>query len=291
MNMKITYRKFLTALILLLGSLATSPVWAFDLSFVNASAEDYSGPHDITLSADGKRLFVADNNNDRIAVLDADSLKFVFSFGEDILGSPHDVEFDHRGRLLVADTDNSRIAIFRVTGDSARYIGEVRGKFRRPEGVASHPDGNIYVTGASSDDVEILHEGKSINHVRGFSSPHDVIVSKDNSIWIADADNDRLVNMTADLKLLKTIEGPPYHFSGPRYFAIDDKNRLYVADKYNHQIKILSRSGELLNTVGTGTRGMGPGKFNRPEGITIRGNDVWFSDTYNDRIVKYRIVE
>ena len=29
--------------------------------------------------------------------------------------------------------------------------------------------------------------------------------------------------------------------------------------------------------------------FNRPEGVEIRGSDVWFSDTYNDRIVRYRM--
>ncbi len=289
--MKVTYRTFSTAVILLMGLLISNLVWAFDLSFVNASSEDYSGPHDLTLSADGQRLYVADNNNNRIAVLDADSLKLIYTFGEDILGSPHDVEFDHRGRLLVADTDNSRIAIFQVTDDSARFTGELRGKFRRPEGLASHRNGRIYVTGASSDDVEILLEGKSINHVRGFSSPHDVIVGRDDSIWVADADNDRLVNMTADLKLIKTIEGPPYHFSGPRYFAIDEMDRLYVADKYNHQVKVLSKTGTLLFTLGTGNRGKGPGKFNRPEGITIRGNTVWFSDTYNNRVVKYRIIE
>jgi hypothetical protein len=33
----------------------------------------------------------------------------------------------------------------------------------------------------------------------------------------------------------------------------------------------------------------GPGYFNHPEGISIYRNQVWFADTYNDRIVRYRI--
>jgi len=40
-----------------------------------ASAETYAQPHDIVLSPDGSLLYVADNNNDRIAVLDAGTLK------------------------------------------------------------------------------------------------------------------------------------------------------------------------------------------------------------------------
>lgn len=279
------------ALYLLLMLLTTAKANAFGLDFVAASKQEYSGPHDITLSPDKKQLYVADNNNDRIAVLDATSLTLLYTFGEQILGSPHDVEFDNAGRLLVADTDNSRIAIFQVSGINAKYTGEIRGVFRRPEGVAVHPDGRIYVTGASSDDVEVFIDRKSIGHVGGFSSPHDVVVGKDGTIWIADAGNDRLVHMTDKLKLIKTLEGAPYNFSGPRYLDFDQRGRLYVADKYNHQIKILTPNADLLFTLGTGKLGKGDGKFNRPEGVTIHRQDVWFSDTYNDRIVKYKVKE
>ena len=56
-----------------------------------------------------------------------------------------------------------------------------------------------------------------------------------------------------------------------------------------HQVKVLGTDMRLLYTLGTGKAGMGPGIFDRPEGIAIDGEDVWFSDTYNDRIVRYRI--
>lgn len=283
--------RFAGTLLLIPAILISGEVLAFNLTFISASAEKYSGPHDITLSPDKKRLYVADNNNDRIAVLDPSSLKLIYTFGENLLGSPHDVEFDHKGRLLVADTDNNRIAIFQVADTNARYVGELTGKFSRPEGVAVHPDGRVYVTGASSDDIEVFLDKRSIGHVGGFSSPHDVTVGTDGSIWIADASNDRIVHMTDNLKFIKALNGAPYHFSGPRYLDFDSQGRLYIADKYNHQIKILSPDNKLIQTIGTGSRGKGPGKFNRPEGIVIDGNDVWFSDTYNNRIVKYKIVE
>jgi hypothetical protein len=34
---------------------------------------------------------------------------------------------------------------------------------------------------------------------------------------------------------------------------------------------------------------MGPGEFRTPEGVEVRGDAVWFSDSGNDRIVKYRL--
>jgi len=55
------------------------------------------------------------------------------------------------------------------------------------------------------------------------------------------------------------------------------------------QIKVLDANGTLILKLGSGRKGMGPGQFNRLEGVTIHGQDVWFSDTYNDRIVRYRI--
>ncbi len=97
--------------------------------------------------------------------------------------------------------------------------------------------------------------------------------------------------MNENLTVNLIIEGSPYNFNGPRYLDFDDANRLYVADKYSHQIKVLAADGTLLLSLGSGQSELGPGKFNRPEGVTIHDSDVWFSDTYNDRIVRYRIVE
>jgi DNA-binding beta-propeller fold protein YncE len=275
----------------LLMPLVVGHAGAFELEFVGGSPQDYAQPHGIVLSPDARHLYVADNNNDRIAVLDPDSLELLGTFGEGEVGAPHDVAFDAEGRLLVADTDNSRIAIFQTEGTAAKLAGELKGAIRRPEGVAVHPNGRIYATGASSDNIEAFENGAAVAEAGGLSSPHDLAVASDGTLWIADAGNDRLVHMTEELEVIKTLEGAPYDFDGPRYLDFDEAGRLYVADKYAHQIKILAPDTTLLLTLGSGSGEMGPGAFDRPEGVVIRGTDVWFSDTYNDRIVRYRIVE
>ena len=283
-----------TSLALVIGIVLLADVdraTAFELRFVGASPQIYSQPHDLVLSPDRRLLYVADNNNDRIAVLDPTTLALLGTFGGGEVGAPHDVAFDREGRLLVADTNNSRIAIYAVDGHSGRRVGELRGAIRRPEGVAWHPNGRVYATGSSSGNIEAFLDGKSVAVASGLSSPHDVAIAPDGSVWIADANNDRLVQMTPDLNVLRTIKGAAYDFNGPRYLDFDAGGRLYVADKYTHTIKVLGLNAELVFTLGSGRGELGPGKFDRPEGVEIHGTDIWFSDTYNDRIVRYRIVD
>ena len=270
---------------------AAAPAAAFDLEFVAASPQLYGKPHDLVLAPDGRHLYVADNDNDRIAVLDPETLEFLGAFGEDEVSAPHDVAFDASGRLLVADTGNSRIAIYDVSGGEGRLMGELRGAIRRPEGVAVHPNGRVYATGAGSGNIEAFADGKPAGAADGFSGPHDVAVAPDGRLWVADTGNDRLVVLSPELESLEMVAGPDYGFDGPRYLDFDDAGRLYVADKYAHQIKVLGHDARLLLTLGSGRGELGPREFDRPEGVAIRGADVWFSDTYNDRIVRYRIVE
>ena len=222
-------------------------------------------------------------------VLDPTTLRTRGVFAEGEVGSPHDVAFDRDGRLLVADTDNSRIAVYEVTGDGGRLTGAISGRIRRPEGVAAHADGRVVATGAASGNVVVFVGGEPVAEARGLSSPHDVAFDADGGIWVADAGNDRILRFDAALSETAVLSGMPYAFRGPRYLDVDAEGRLWIADKYTHRIKVVGRDGRLVLIVGTADAGLGPGRFDRPEGVEVRGRDVWFSDTYNDRIVRYRI--
>ena len=263
----------------------------FELVYEGHSGQSFASPHDITLSPDRRLMYVADNLNDRIAVLDSSTLRVLGSFAEGEVREPHDVAFRSDGRLMVADTGNNRVALYAVSGGSGKFAGEYTGGFSRPEGVAAHPNGRIYVTGAGSGNVVAMENGRTVAEAGGLSSPHDVAVAADGSLWIADAGNDRLVRMREDLEILTVLEGQPYRFNGPRYLDFDGEGRLYVADKDSHKIKVLTPGHELLYTLGQDRAGMGPGLFDRPEGVAIGDGQAWFADTYNNRVVRYRIRE
>ncbi len=280
----------LVATFLLLLSCGTTSA-ADPLRFVLEAASDthYAHPHDIVLSPDGRALYVADNGNHRVAVLDPVTLEERGSFGHGEVREPHDVAFDRDGRLLVADTGNSRIAIYTVDGTSARLVGSLSERLRRPEGVAAHPDGRVFATGAGSGNLVVYRDGMVLAETGGLSAPHDVEFDAAGAAWIADAGNHRMVRVGADYTIDRVLGGDAYDFAGPRYQDFDDAGRMLVADKYNHAIKVIAPDGTLLQVLG-GSRGLGEGVFYQPEGVEIRGDEVWFADTYNDRIVRYRVL-
>ena len=282
------------ALLLAIVSLHTPAVVhadALEFTLMAASADNLDEPHDIVLSPDGRLLYVADNGNDRIVVLDANTLNELGRFGSGELAAPHDVVFDRQGRLLVADTRNHRIAIYEVDGTGGRLSGSIEGRIRSPEGVGVHADGRVFATGAGSGNLVVFDSGKIVAEIGGFSSPHDVEFDSSGRAWVADASNDRVVRLDESLGIDLILSGNAYAFSGPRYLDFDPAGRLYVADKYSNQIKIIAPDGKLLQVLGTDRAGIGKGTFDRPEGVEIRSPDVWFSDTYNDRIVRYRVTD
>jgi DNA-binding beta-propeller fold protein YncE len=275
----------------LLISFSFSQVSAAELEveFIGASTVALENPHDLKLSADGKYLFVSDVGNDRIAVLDPDTLGLISEFGSDHQSGTHDIDFDAEGRAYVADTHNNRIAIYDMNGKQASLVDELKAGIRGPEGVLVHPNGRIYVAGAWSGNVVAYENGKLIAELKGLSSPHDLERAPSGDIWLADAGNDRMLLLSPDLEIKQELKGAPYNFNGVRYQDVLPDGTLIAADKNNHQIKFIGPDGELLLVLGTGRPERGPGKFTTPEGIEVKGNTLWISDSGNDRVVKYRI--
>lgn len=252
-----------------------------------------SQPHDAAFSPDGKLIYVTDMANSRIVVLDAISLKMLGSFGKGELSYPHDAEFDRNGRLLVADTGNNRIAIYEVEDARARLVSELTG-LSGPEGVAVAPDGRIIVTNTRSGTLAVFKEGKLETTLGGygsrpgeFANPHDVDVAPDGSIHVVDSGNNRLQVIDASLKPLPSVS-LTLKLSGPKYLTFD-RERLWLADEYNHRILLLDHHHALKGVLGTSTRGRSENAFYKPEAVMARGDLVWVIDTYNDRIVLLKI--
>ncbi len=70
--------KIILALALLVGlSLLPASAAEIEFEFIDASTVTLENPHDLKLSPDGKYLYVSDVGNNRIAVLDPNTLRFV----------------------------------------------------------------------------------------------------------------------------------------------------------------------------------------------------------------------
>jgi DNA-binding beta-propeller fold protein YncE len=279
----------LASLVIVSLSPAPSSAAEWQAEFVAASTVPLDNPHDLKLSPDGKYLFVSDVGNNRVAVLDPDTLAWIGEFGGDHQSGTHDIDFDAAGRAYVADTHNNRVTIYRMAGPEGTLIGELKERLRGPEGVLAHPNGRIYVAGAWSGNVVAYDNGKVVGELGGLSSPHDLERAPDGRIWLADAGNDRMLLLTPDLAIVRELKGPPYDFRGVRYQDVLADGTLIAADKNNHQVKVIAPDGRLLLVLGTGRPEEGPGKFTTPEGVETRDETLWIADSGNDRVVKYRL--
>lgn len=265
-------------------------VQAFEMQFEAASAARMDNPHDLKLSPDGRHLFVADVGNNRVTVLDPVTLQLVASFGSDHQSGTHDIDFDAAGLAYVADTHNNRVVVYALTRLMATRVGELTDRIRGPEGVLAHPNGRIYVAGAWSNNVVAYSDSQIVGELKGLGSPHDLEVAPDGDIWLSDAGNDRMLLLSPDLAILKEWSGAAYGFNGVRYQDVLPDGTVIAADKNNHQVKVIAADGTLLLTLGSGSPDMGPGVFRTPEGVETRGNKVWISDSGNNRVVRYRII-
>ena len=282
--------KIILALALLVGlSLLPASAAEIELEYIDASTVALDNPHDLKLSPDGKYLYVSDVGNNRIAVLDSNTLRFISAFGSDHQSGTHDIDFDAVGRAYVADTHNNRVTVYEMGGTKITLVGEIKERIRGPEGVLAHSNGRIYVAGAWSGNVVAYEDGRVVAELKGLSSPHDLERAPNGDIWLADAGNDRMLLLSPDLKIKRELKGAPYDFDGVRYQDILPDGTLITADKNNHQVKIIGPDGRLLLVLGSGRPGRGPGKFTTPEGVEVKGDTLWISDSGNDRIVKYRI--
>ena len=175
----------------------------------------------------------------------------ISAFGEGLFGFPHGATVDHEGNLWVADAQGNN------------EIGHQVIKFSA--------DGRVLMTlgqkGVGGDGPNLLH------------SPNDVVIDpRDGDIFVVDSHrrclNNRIVHYTAKGEFIKewgSKGAQRGQLSEPHTIAMDSKGRLFVGDRANNRIQILTQEGEL----GDEWR-----QFGRPSGIFITADDrIYVADS------------
>lgn len=264
-------------------------------------------PNGMSLDQDGVALWVADTGNHAIRRIDlvTGEIETVAGTGERghepppagllqatsvHLRSPWDVIWDQeRGFLTIAmaashqlylfEPKHAGLAILSGTGAQAREDGTAEeASFAQPSGLALLND-RLYVCDAETSCIRALDFGeRTVTTVCG-----------GDLFDFGDRDGQ------GDEVLLQHPVG---------LVADPDRNRLLIADTYNHKIKELLPDGSVRTLYGNGealrTRVEGPGPpptslpgkagpdvamFYAPEGVDVRDGRLYVADTANHRIV------
>jgi DNA-binding beta-propeller fold protein YncE len=152
-------------------------------------------------------LYVADPDENRIAVFDADSFVFLRFIGTapkakgdhdpGTLSKPTNVAVGTNGKLYVTDTLNSRVQIFDAGGKFIGMFGRLGvepGTLLRPKGIGIDCDGHIWVVDAGQNRVQIFDEdghllgyfGQPGNLPGQFLLPAGLFIDKSNRVIISD---------------------------------------------------------------------------------------------------------
>ncbi len=201
-------------------------------------------------------LFIADLT-DRIQVFDRDGTYLRGWRTPDFnVDGPSGLTVDRYGRLLVADTHFYRVLVYSAMGDLLFQIG---------------------------DGVQGTTPGR-------FGYPTDVVIDRAGNFFVSEyGENDRIQVFSPEGRWLRQWGGHGYEpgeFLRPRALAIDDQDRLYVADSCNHRIQVFDTEGKLVKLWGK--RGPAPGQMSYPYDLALGPDHSLYVCEYgNHRVQKF----
>lgn len=167
-------------------------------------------PTDVAVLADGS-FFVSDGyQNTRVMKFTAAG-RFEFQWGTKGRGPgefhlPHGITVDAQGRVIVCDRENERLQVFDVKG---AFLHEWKGpQLGKPYGIATGPDGNLFVIDGGSPSLQPQLRGKAVEldpagkvldtfgshgkEAGQFQLGHDIAVGPDGAVYVAEGTGARV---------------------------------------------------------------------------------------------------
>jgi len=211
------------------------------------------------LVLDSNQLYVADTENNQVRVVDFDARAVHTAAIDTKLNSPWDLAL-RTGILIVAmagthqlwviDLLNDQAFPYAGTGEEARRDGAINeAAFAQPSGLAVDGD-TLYVADAESNCIRAV-QLPPINTV--------TTIAGGDLFEFGDTDG----------------KGDGVRVQHPLGIAAKD-GRVFIADTYNHKIKMLEPSSRKVSTFAAG--------FHEPGGLSIAGNTLYVADTNHHAI-------
>jgi tripartite motif-containing protein 71 len=191
------------------------------------------------------------------------------------------------GEILVSDTDNSRVCVFDRNGRFIREFGGPKiaksgqrqpGGLIQPVGLASSPDGRVYVADLRAGEVVVYDKaGKRRSGIapermastQGAWAPTDVALAN-NRLYVTDGADVTVFSLEGSATRRFDGAGPGSPFAHPNGVAVRSDGTVFVSDTNNTRVVALEASGSPRWTIGPdagGRRVVG-----LPRGIAVAEN-------------------
>jgi DNA-binding beta-propeller fold protein YncE len=294
--------RFITIATLLAGGAANLAEAATPLPDYQPVAGWPQLPNDITFgpvsavatdSAD--RVYVCHRGKHPVLVFERDG-KFLRSWGDDYLKTPHGLRIDGSGNVWLTDIGNHQVLKFDANGKLLLTLGkkgepgEAADRFDRPTDIAVTPEGDFYVSDGygnnrvvkfSKDGKFLKQWGKKGTGEGEFNLPHAICLDAKGKIYVGDRENNRIQLFDTDGKFLAQ-----WREGGAPFGLFLAGERLFIADGRANWVKVLDLDGKALGRFGE--KGTAVGQFELPHMLCVDSHGaVYVAEVNGKRIQKF----
>jgi DNA-binding beta-propeller fold protein YncE len=164
---------------------------------------------------------------------------------KDLFNRPTDIGFAPNGEFYVTDGyGNSRVVKFSKEG---KYItawgkkGTGEGEFNLPHGVAVDRRGRVYVADRENYRMQVFDpDGKFLEQWKHIGSPWGVVITPDESLFMCDGHNNRILKLNLKGEVLGAIGEPgklPGQLDYSHHLAVGPSRSIYVAEIKNWRVQ------------------------------------------------------
>ena len=237
----------------------------------------------LAIDESNELIYLADCDNKRVQIV---SFKgdFIKRCGQDKLRRPYGIAITSEHIYV---TDIELHALFQFHKNNFQLLnrtgtkGQTDGQFNAPTGLCTDYSGNVFVADYGNNRVCIFsHELIFISKlgIGQLFRPKDVKLTPDCQVVVLDESHECVHFYSRNGHLLSSCvpqgRGAEYLVFIPSFLCMDLAGNIIISDRGNDSIKIISKSGHLIHTIGQ--EGNAIGEFVWPFGISVSKSGIIF---------------
>lgn len=211
---------------------------------------------------------------------------------------PSDAAVGRNCDLYVLDGVHNRVVVYDAEGNYKFQFGSSGsgiGQFQFPLGIATGPDGKVYVADSGNHRFQVFSaDGIPLEAVKlpaDISNeppdPADIVVDPNRSrLYVTDNNNHKLHVYDYSNHSFEEVWGSPgqgqRQFRFPFLIDATSKGYVLVVEPINTRIQVLNPNGKFVGFIGAW--GIKPGQLFRPKGVAVWGDTVFVTDSYLGQI-------
>ena len=235
-------------------------------------------PCGIAIDENTDLIYVAEGIDSRRVSIFSETGTFIDTFSHEDMRWPHGIAI-HRDNLYVTVTEAHALFRFKIEADMRLVAklgsqGSGMGQFDYPQGLTVSPNGDVFVADSGNNRIQVLddslHFQRLVTH-ETMERPRDVKLTPDEVYVLCDVSPCVLVFSHAGEKIRSLVtRGWVSQIRSEFLFCLDKKQNLLISDVGNDQVRIFSKEGTHLHSIGQ--PGHEVGMFKSPTGIVLTKN-------------------